>query len=163
MNYSEATIEKEIQDKGLNAPRLKPEDIDAAIVDAKYHVIEGSLFTVCVLTLKNGFKVTGESACVSPENFNKEIGEKVALADARKKVWPLEAYLLKERLSKTPANFQERVALERAELKSRLDKLVTFLGERKPGISDEAWDLLMQQGSCMQGYLNVLDKRISLF
>jgi len=37
-----------------------------------------SLLTFCVLVLRNGFTVTGESACVSPENFNAEIGRRIA-------------------------------------------------------------------------------------
>ena len=95
---TEAEIEQEIQGKGLNAPRLTPELIDKAIAKAKFHVFEGSCLTVCCLTLKNGFTVTGESACASPENFNAEIGEKIAFEQARDKVWMLEGYLLKEKL-----------------------------------------------------------------
>jgi len=50
------------------------------------------------MTLQNGFTVTGESACASPENFNKSIGEKLARENARNKVWALEGYLLKQKL-----------------------------------------------------------------
>ena len=57
------------------------------------------LLTFCVLVLKNGFTVTGESACASPENFNKEIGQKIARQNAVEKIWPLLGYLLKEKLS----------------------------------------------------------------
>lgn len=96
---SEQAIEKEIQEKGLNAPRLTPEKIDAVIADEDYHVFEKTSLTVCCLTLKNGFTVTGESACASPENFNAEIGRKIARENARNKIWALEGYLLKERLS----------------------------------------------------------------
>lgn len=92
-------IEKEIQDKGLNAPRLTPELIDAAIASEQYHVFDGSQLTVCCLTLQNGFTVTGESACASPENFDAELGCKIARGKARDKIWPLEGYLLKQRLS----------------------------------------------------------------
>lgn len=95
---SETKLEQEIQDKGLNAPRLTPELIDAAIVNQQYHVFEGSQLTVCCLTLKNGFTVTGESACVSPENFDAAIGMTVAFKNAREKIWALEGYLLKQRL-----------------------------------------------------------------
>lgn len=96
---SEQDIENEIQEKGLNAPRLTPEKIDAVIVDEDYHVFDKTSLTVCCLTLKNGFTVTGESACASPENFNAEIGRKIARENARNKIWPLEGYLLKERIS----------------------------------------------------------------
>ena len=93
---SEKEIEKEIQEKGLNAPRLTPELIDSVIVDTDYYVFPKTQLTVCCLTLKNGFTVTGESACASPENFNKEIGMKIAFSNARDKIWSLEGYLLKQ-------------------------------------------------------------------
>lgn len=95
---SEAEIEKEIQAKGLNAPRLTPALIDAAIASEAYHVFEGSCLTVCCLTLQNGFTVVGESACASPANFNAELGQKIAREKARDKIWALEGYLLKDRL-----------------------------------------------------------------
>ena len=95
---SEETIENEIQAKGLNAPRLTPAKIDAAIAKEQYHVFEGSCLTVCCLTLQNGFTVTGESACASPANFNAELGQKIAREKARDKIWALEGYLLKNRL-----------------------------------------------------------------
>lgn len=99
---SEETIEQEIQAKGLTAPRLTPALIDAAIAKEQYHVFEGSCLTVCCLTLQNGFTVTGESACASPENFNAELGQKIAREKARDKIWPLEGYLLKQRLFNPP-------------------------------------------------------------
>ena len=95
---SESEIEREINEKGLNAPRLTPSDIDAVMEKEQYHVFEGTTLTVCCLTLKNGFTVTGESASASPENFDEEIGRKIALQNARNKIWPLEGYLLKQRL-----------------------------------------------------------------
>jgi hypothetical protein len=91
--------ELEIIDKGLTAPRITPADIEAAIVGEQYHVFEGTTFTSCLLTLKNGFTVHGESACVSLENFNEEIGRKIARAIAKEKIWVLEGYLLKQKLS----------------------------------------------------------------
>jgi hypothetical protein len=97
---SEQDIENEIQEKGLTAPRLTPSLIDMIIVDEDYHVFGKTCLTVCCLTLKNGFTVTGESACASPENFNAEIGQKIARENAREKIWVLEGYLLKDKLSK---------------------------------------------------------------
>ncbi len=96
---NEAAVEAEIQAKGLNAPRLSPALIDAAIADEDYHVFPKTCLTVCCLTLRNGFTVTGESACASPANFNAELGQKIARDKARDKVWALEGYLLKQRLS----------------------------------------------------------------
>ena len=98
MEITEATTECLINLKGLNARRLRPEDIDAAIKDAQYYVFPNTQLTVCCMTLKNGFTVTGESACASPENFDKEIGEKIAYTNAREKIWALEGYLLKQEL-----------------------------------------------------------------
>jgi len=95
----EAKIESEIQAAGLNAPRLTPDLIDRAIVGEQYHVFAGTTFTVCCLTLRNGFTVSGESASASPENFNERIGRKIAFDNARQKIWMLEGYLLKQRLS----------------------------------------------------------------
>ena len=70
------------------------------------HVVGGApvlpalgLLTFCVLVLRNGFTVTGESACASPENFNAELGRKIARQNAVQKIWPLMGYALKERLS----------------------------------------------------------------
>lgn len=111
---TDQTIESEIVAKGLTAPRVTPEQIAAVIVHEQYFTArdgaEGAslrggtypealgLLTFCVLTLRNGFTVTGESACASPENFDAEVGQKVARANAVNKIWPLEGYLLKEQL-----------------------------------------------------------------
>ncbi|MHA3090802.1 Gp49 family protein [Acinetobacter brisouii] len=113
---NEKEIEQEIQDKGLNAPRLTPTDINAVIADEYYFTAKDGVvggmdaynamgfheslktLTFCVLILKNGFKVVGQSDCASPENFDAEIGRKVAREDARNKIWMLEGYLLKEKL-----------------------------------------------------------------
>ena len=96
---SEQEIEQEIKDKGLTSPRLTPILIEGAIKGEIYHVFEGTCLTVCCLILQNDFTVTGESACASPENFNAEIGQKIARENARNKIWALEGYLLKERLN----------------------------------------------------------------
>ena len=94
-----ARIEAEIQAKGLNAPRLNPQMIDDAIVSEQYHGFPGTTMTVCALTLRNGFITIGESAAASPENFDKEIGRKIARENARNKIWALEGYLLRSKLA----------------------------------------------------------------
>lgn len=101
---TEKEIEKEINDKGLNAPRLTPELIDSIIVDKDFYIFPKTQLTICCLTLKNGFTVTGESACVSPENFNQEIVERIAFTNAREKIWALEGYLLKQKLFESKGN-----------------------------------------------------------
>ena len=95
---SEQALEAEIQAAGLNAPRLTPAQIDATIVGEAYHVFPGTTVTVCCLTLRNGFNVTGESAAVSAANFDQGIGRKIARDNARDKIWAFEGYLLKQRL-----------------------------------------------------------------
>ncbi|MQY50174.1 Gp49 family protein [Rhodocyclus gracilis] len=114
-------IENEIQAKGLTAPRITPADIEANIASEHYFTaadgllsvggsgvqhIEGidnfkalGLLTFCVLVLRNGFTVTGESACASPDNFDAEIGRKIARQNAIAKIWPLMGYCLKDRLA----------------------------------------------------------------
>ncbi len=96
--YGEAEIEREIQTKGLNAPRITPEHLESLIKREQYYVFGGTTVTVCALTLNNGYVVVGHSAAASPQNFNEEIGRKIARADARDKIWALEGYLLRERL-----------------------------------------------------------------
>jgi hypothetical protein len=95
---SETDIEHEIQAKGLTAPRITPADIDAAILTEQYHVFHGTTLTVCCLTLQNGYQVVGESACASPENFNADLGCKIARDNARNKIWALEGYRLRSEL-----------------------------------------------------------------
>lgn len=117
---NDQAIEQEIQAKGKTAPRITPADIQAAIRTAHYFSAydgvkatmppqcvapdypELSLLTFCVLVLRNGFTVTGESACASPENFDAEIGRKIARQNAEQKIWLLEGYLLKQRMHDAP-------------------------------------------------------------
>jgi hypothetical protein len=110
---TDQTIEQEIQAKGKTAPRVTPADIEANIAQENYFTAwDGAervsnhrpdpslkLLTFCVLVLRNGFTVTGESACASPENFDAEIGQKIARQNAVNKIWPLMGYELKQRLS----------------------------------------------------------------
>ena len=120
------SIERAIVSAGANiAPRVTPADIEAAIVSEHYFTAEDGragaiqsetyegrerpadgdadidalkLLTFCVLVLRNGFTVTGESACASPANFNAEIGRRVARENAVNKVWPLLGFSLKQKL-----------------------------------------------------------------
>ena len=95
----EQKLEEEIKAKGLTARRITPEMLDDEITSEDYHVFPGSCLTVCCLTMKNGFTVTGESACASPENFNAEIGQKIARENARQKIWPLLGFRLRDQLA----------------------------------------------------------------
>ena len=99
----EKDLEKEIQAKGLTAPRISPADLDANIADVEIvkHVTKaGKVLRWAVLTTRNGFAVAGKpSASVSVENDNAEIGEKVAIANSRDELWPLMGYELQSKLS----------------------------------------------------------------
>ena len=119
-------IEQDIQAKGLTAPRITPADIQSNIKSEHYFTardgrlgaltnetyggrlrpVEGNadlaplgLLTFCVLILRNGFTVTGESACASPENFDADIGRELARENAVQKIWPLMGYELKSKLT----------------------------------------------------------------
>ena len=100
---NDTQIEQEIQAKGLTAPRVTLADLNANIVHTEIvkHVSHsGQVLRWVVLTVKNGHAVHGEPSCsVSPENDNAEIGEKIAIDNARRALWPLMGYALKDRLS----------------------------------------------------------------
>lgn len=121
------TIEQEIVAKGKTAPRVTPADIEDNIVKEVFFTAadgmagawrngegknqgsvntEHELLTFCVLTLRNGFTVTGESACASPENFDAEIGRKIARQNAVAKIWPLMGYTLRSQLAAADNDFQ---------------------------------------------------------
>ena len=99
MNHDENEVESMIQEKGLDAPRVKPEDLDNEILAEQYHVFPGTTTTVCLLTLRNGFSVNGWSTAASPENFDEEIGRKIARDNARQQIWPLLGFRLRDRLA----------------------------------------------------------------
>lgn len=110
-------IEAEIKAKGLTAPRVTPADIEAAIETEHYFTagqavgltsgytpnISLDLLTFCVQVMRNGFTVVGKSACASPENFNAELGRKIAREDAIRQCWPLLGYELRSKLASEPA------------------------------------------------------------
>jgi len=106
---NDQSVEQEIQAKGLTAPRVTPADIEANIAGEYFFTADQAtkdcpqfealrLLTFCVLVLKNGFTVTGESACASPENFDADLGKKIARQNAVAKMWPLMGYALKQSL-----------------------------------------------------------------
>lgn len=121
----DAAVEQQLQALGKTAPRITPIDVEANILEehyctayeaaevAQFHkAMSGTgpmdppkphpslaLFTICTLVLKNGFVVTGDSACASPENFNVEVGQRLARLKAIDKVWPLLGYELRSKLA----------------------------------------------------------------
>lgn len=105
------TVEEMIKEKGADkAPRITPASIEAEIASEYYCNGEQvasvtpadpalRLLTLCILVLKNGFTIVGKSACASPENYNREVGERVAREDAVRQIWPLEGYALRKQLA----------------------------------------------------------------
>lgn len=161
---SDNSTEAMIQEKGLTAPRVTPDLIASKVKHETYHVFEGTMLTVCVLTLQNGFTVSGESACASPENFNEEIGRKIARENAVNKIWALEGYLLKERLHVAGGDFKERVRAENKELGLKVTKLREFTETEAFNVLEvEDQDLLKQQLSLMKDYQRTLCQRIGRF
>lgn len=118
---NDQTVDQEIQAKGLTAPRVTPASVEAAIRSAHFFVASDALqhersvhefptsdgwtlgstqlLTFCVIQLHNGFTVTGESACASPENFDAELGRKIARQNAVAKIWPLLGFRLRDKLA----------------------------------------------------------------
>lgn len=120
-------LEREIASKASKGPRVTIKDIEENIVSEHYFsaaqgdakamedaaFVNGSLngeamraapdalklLTFCVLVLRNGFTVTGNSACASPENFDAGIGRNIARENAINKIWPLMGYELRSKLA----------------------------------------------------------------
>lgn len=142
-----------------DAPRVTPADLEAEIASEHYFTgadgVVGaeynaeprhtmgvvpppqtlSLLTFCVLVLKNGIKVTGESACVSPENFDAEIGRRIARENAVQKLWPLLGFRLADKLTHKPdavdfdamcAVQASRIGVERPDLFERIKRALGF-------------------------------------
>lgn len=190
-NPTDREFEQMLQEKGLNAPRITPDLIQANIKSVHYFTaLQGSrcavmdyvvdtppytehapdpvaldpalgLLTFCVLVLQNGFTVTGESACASPENFDAEAGRIAARRNAENKIWPLMGYELKCRLAAEPKNHVERMELELRELSQRITKLKAFLDNEKflslPEVDQHA---LRGQCNLMVAYADVLEDRL---
>lgn len=170
MTMNDQAVEQEIQAKGLTAPRVTPDDVAANIVSEHYFTaadgVHGQdsgeyindpqlllgesplhLLTFCVLVLRNGFTVTGESACASPENFDAELGRKIARQNAVAKVWPLMGYELKERLHREARGDINQHADEQLRWHGQLrNDLMSMLGISDPeGIAAAVADLKHRQ------------------
>ena len=180
-------IEQAIQAKGLTAPRVTPADIEANIASESYFTAADGyrsnpcydqnghpheplpapspleLLTFCVLVLRNGFTVTGESACASPENFDAELGRKIARQNAIGKIWPLMGYALRERLAAAPkaGDCLTRLRAERHEVAERLAKLRAFMAAPKGNPTPRQLTLLAKQERAMSDYVWAMDDRIA--
>lgn len=82
----------------MNAPRVTSQDVADSVIAESFTVLPSGRTTICELTMENGFTVRGESSVVCLDNFDAEIGKKVAREDAVSKIWPLLGYALREKL-----------------------------------------------------------------
>lgn len=96
---TDTALEEEIKSKGLVAPRVTLKEVEDSVISETYTVLPNGRTTVCQLTLYNGFTVEGLSAAVSIENFDAEIGNKIAKQNAVKEVWQLLGFRLADKLS----------------------------------------------------------------
>lgn len=163
----------------MSENRVTEEQIEAKIKDKKFTVLEDGKTTICNLYLENGFTVRGESACVDPANFDKELGEKIAYENAKGKIWLLEGYLLQQKLYEepekadaTPLDFLGRMEIEGRELNIKLKKAVAFLEKQREQYepdpentgrdSNIQMDLLQAQTTAMATYSNILLMRVNI-
>lgn len=90
VNAFEAAVWKQ----GANKNAGMPGESAVAFVPWELQVL-----TICLMVLKNGFTVVGKSACVSPENYDRPLGEKIAREDAIDQIWPLMGYALRDKIA----------------------------------------------------------------
>ncbi len=124
---------------------------------------ELGVLTFCVLVLQNGYTVTGQSACADPANYNPDIGNRLATEDAKKKIWSLMGYALKEEIHKNgDGSFFGRMQREARELEDRLNKAIAFIGsDTFDNLSSVERDLLISQKNAMAEYHEILTQRIN--
>lgn len=80
--------------------RVALSDVEAKISNVEYiNPSTSPQLTIAVVKLNNGFVVLGESAPADPVNFNAELGQKFALENATRKIWPLMGFALCEKLA----------------------------------------------------------------
>jgi hypothetical protein len=125
ISHGEYQTEIAIQVAGATAPRIKPEDVLAAIDSETYTITPSGRTTICELTLTNGFTVRGESSVVSMENFDEAIGRTEARKKAIDKVWELEGYRLMQKLYEQRTMPGDSVRDERA----RIDRIARVCHE----------------------------------
>lgn len=143
------------------------EHLESIIAKKEFFVLPGTTVTLCMLTLQNGFSVRGESACVDPNNFNKEIGEQIAFDNAFRQLWLLEGYVLKQKhydaSNEVELTFRDRLDLELTDLTGKCLRLREYLSTEQPASLEASQaHLLREQLTNMEGYHIILKKRIQL-
>lgn len=148
---------------------LTKEILENQIVSIEYNRF-GEVGIQCVLTLNNGYTVTGESGCIDPTIFNEEIGKSIAYENAFDKLWPILGYQEKQRwFIETQTTWVDRLLIERQELDKKLKALTGFIfnpdgsrAVRSEAVSEDQWELMYEQHTAMEQYLSILDQRLKL-
>lgn len=139
------------------------EDLKANIVKESFYSFDQ--LTICVLTLKNGFTVVGESACADPAMYDVAIGRRIARENAERKIWPLMGYALREDIMREaePTDYRDRVRKEANELGKKIAKLENPINDHWHTMTSEQQTMLQDQYYYMKKYYQVLMERINLF
>ncbi len=157
--------------------KITEQDVENVIASEHFYIVGDALdalgqptnktrhlLTHCVLILKNGFKVTGESACADPREFNKEAGRKWARLDATRKIWPFLGYELRTKIAAQGATFLDRLNIEVAEVGERRMKLHNFIRDEEGAfgrLDPQEQQALRDQERVMREYENILVGRIA--
>lgn len=122
------------------------------------------LLTMCVIVLNNGYTVTGQSACADPSNYNEDIGNRLAFEDAKKKIWALMGYHLKQEIYlNNDGSFVGRMEREANELGDKLGKLDLFIeGITFQELPDQEKERLTAQRKAMAEYHQILKQRLAI-
>lgn len=143
--------------------RLTQKDLEEQISKVEYQRF-GETGILAVITLVNGYTVTGKSGCIDPAIFDEEIGKKVAYDNAFNQLWEILGYEVKQKwYEATQLSWLDRVRTELAELDEKRSKLDAMLQKGKPEfVSGQQWKLMQEQYELMAKYALVLAERIEL-
>jgi len=149
------------------APRVTKGQIDALMANAsvRFDQPEGSTSTFAHVYIGQFYLASGHSACVSLDNFDKDLGQRIAQSNALKKaedeLWKLEGYALFKQLNPAPTTITQRVEAERVELEDRYSRLSAFnSGEVFATLPEEDQNLLMRQQAVMAELHLLLTSRL---
>lgn len=81
-----------------DAPSISQEMVDGFIASTET-ITMGDKCTVVRAVLRNGFEIVESSACVSAENYDEKLGEKICIDKIKDKVWELLGFLLQTAVS----------------------------------------------------------------
>lgn len=137
------------------------DDVLGSIEKEEFILLPDGRTTICMLTLKNGFTIRGESSCVDISNYNPEIGNKIARTNAQEKIWAFLGYELATKLRRR-TNIYSRMEEEQRLLSARFNSLGEFIESPKfKNISSLDQNDLREQHKHMMGYLHALNRRIN--